>query len=165
MKWVFDDWQYSGIVSFVSGSPRAVSLSLSDGADLTGGGDGNTVVMTGAAILPKDQRTFSRYFNTGVFARPARGELGSGAAASVYAFRGPGINNIDMTFFKNIRVKEKIAFQLRWEMYNTFNHTQYNGVNTTAQFDARGALVNTQFGQVTSARDPRIQQMSLRFSF
>ena len=50
-------------------------------------------------------------------------------------------------------------------MYNAFNHTQFNGVNTTAQFDARGALVNQQFGQITSARDPRIQQMSLRIRF
>ena len=29
------------------------------------------------------------------------------------------------------------------EMYNAFNHTQFNGVNTSAQFDARGAIVNT----------------------
>lgn len=165
VKYLFDDWQYSGIVSFVSGSPRGVGLSLSDGADLTGGGDGNTVVMSGAAILPKDQRTFDRYFNTSVFSRPARGELGAGAAATAYAFRGPGINNWDMTFFKNIRLAEKVTFQFRWEMYNAFNHTQFNGVNTTAQFDAKGSLVNQQFGQITSARDPRIQQMSLRLSF
>jgi hypothetical protein len=165
VKIVLDDWQYSGILSMISGSPRSVSLSLSDGADLTGGGDGNTVVMNGSAILPKGDRTFDRFFNTGVFARPARGQLGAGAAATVYAFRGPGINNIDMTFFKSIKVHEKVSFQFRWEMYNVFNHTQYNGVNTTAQFDAAGRLVNTQFGQVTSARDPRIQQMSLRLSF
>jgi hypothetical protein len=50
-------------------------------------------------------------------------------------------------------------------MYNAFNHTQFNGVNTTAQFDAKGAMVNTAFGQITSARDPRIQQMSLRVTF
>jgi hypothetical protein len=116
-------------------------------------------------MLSKDERTFDRFFNTSVFARPARGQLGAGAAASVYAFRGPGINNIDMTFFKNLRVKEKVQFQFRWEMYNAFNHTQFNGVNTTAQFDARGALVNQQFGMITSARDPRIQQMSLRIRF
>ncbi len=164
-KLMFDNWQVSGIASFVSGSPRGVGLSLSDGADLTGGGDGNTAVMTGPAMLSKSERTFDRFFNTSVFARPAKFERGAGAAASAYAFRGPGINNWDLTVFKNIPVKEKLAFQFRWEMYNAFNHTQYNGVNTTAQFDAKGAMVNTAFGQITSARDPRIQQMSLRVTF
>jgi len=32
-------------------------------------------------------------------------------------------------------------FQLRWEAYNTFNHTQYSGINTSARFDlTTGAL-------------------------
>ncbi|MCS7314727.1 MAG: carboxypeptidase regulatory-like domain-containing protein [Bryobacterales bacterium] len=164
-KWILDNWQMSGICAFVSGSPRGVSLSLADGADLTGGGDGNTVVMTGKAILPKSQRTFSRFFDTGVFARPARGERGSGAAATRYAFRGPGINNWDLTFFKNIPVKERVSFQFRWEMYNAFNHTQFNGVDATARFDAQGRQINTRFGEITSSRSPRIQQLSLRISF
>lgn len=165
IHWVFDNWQYSGIASFATGTPRGVSLSLSDGADLTGGGDGNTVVMTADPTLPKDQRTFDRFFNTSVFARPAKGAIGSGAGASVNAFRGPGISNWDMTFVKNIPVKEKVSFQFRWEMYNVFNHTQPTSLNTTAQFNAAGSQINTAFGQVTGTRDPRVQQMSLRVSF
>jgi len=162
---VLDNWQMSGIAAFVSGAPNGISLSLADGADLTGGGDGNTVVMTGKAILPKSERTFSRYFNTSVFARPAKGERGSGAAATRYAFRGPGTNNWDLTFFKNVRAKEKVNFQFRWEMYNAFNHTQFSGVDTTARFDAQGRQINTRFGELTSARSPRIQQLALRISF
>jgi len=38
-------------------------------------------------------------------------------------------------------------------------------VNTTAQFDKSGNPIDGQFGQVTGARDPRVQQMSLRISF
>jgi hypothetical protein len=164
-KWVLDNWQFSGICAFVSGSPRGVGISLADAANLTGGGDGFTVVKTGNAILPKGDRTFYRFFNTEVFARPARLERGSGAGASRYSFRGPGINNWDLTFFKSIKAKEKISFQFRWEMYNAFNHTQYDGVDATARFDAQGRQINTQFGQVTSARSPRIQQLALRISF
>jgi len=165
VKWVFDNWQFSGICAFVSGAPQGVSLSLADGADLTGGGDGTTVVMTGRAILPKSERTFSRFFNTSVFARPAKGERGSGAAATRYAFRGPGTNNWDLTFFKNIPLKERVNFQFRWEMYNAFNHTQFSGVDTTARFDAQGRQINTRFGELTSARSARIQQLALRISF
>jgi hypothetical protein len=90
-RFVLDNWQVCGIVAFVSGSPRGITLSLADGADLTGGGDRTSVVKTGSAVLPKSGRTFSRYFDTSVFERPALGSAGSGAGANRYAFRGPGI--------------------------------------------------------------------------
>jgi hypothetical protein len=160
-----DNWQLSGITAFASGEPLGVGLSLTDAANLTGGGDGTSVVKTGPAIIPKGQRTFSHYFNTSVFQRPALYSIGSGAAATRYSFRGPGINNFDMTLFKNIPIKDKLTAQLRWEAYNVFNHTQYLGVNTSAQFNAAGQQVNTGFGQLTSARDPRIMQLALRIDF
>lgn len=162
---VLDNWQFSGICAFVSGAPQGISLSLADSANITGGGDGTSVVQTGKAILSKSERTFDRFFNTSVFARPARLERGSGAGATRYAYRGPGVNNWDLTFFKNVPVREKVTFQVRWEMYNAFNHTQFSSVDNTARFDAAGNLINTRFGQITGARDPRIQQMSLRVQF
>jgi hypothetical protein len=55
--------------------------------------------------------------------------------------------------------------QVRWEMYNVFNSIQYQGVDTTARFDAQGKQVNTRFGQVTSTRTPRNMQGSVRFTF
>jgi hypothetical protein len=164
VKAVFDNWQFSGIATFATGLPKGVSLSLSDGADLTGGGDGNSVVMTANPTLSSG-RTVDRYFDTSVFQRPVKGSIGSGAAATLNAFRLPGINNFDLSFFKNIPVKERLRFQLRWEMYNAFNHTQFTGANTTAQFDASGKQINGAFGQLNATRDPRIQQMALRVSF
>jgi hypothetical protein len=165
VKAVFDNWQFSGIYALVSGAPKGVTLTLTDGADLTGGGDGSTVVMTGSARLSGDKQTFYQYFDTGVFRRPLLNERGSGAAATRDAFRGPGTNNWDLTFFKNVPIREKVTFQVRWEMYNAFNHTQYSDMDTGARFDAGGKQTNTQFGQITAARNPRIQQLSLRFSF
>ena len=165
VHWVFDNWQFAGVSSFVSGTPVGVTMTLSDGANLTGGGDGGTIVKTGNAVLPKNQRTFSQYFNTAVFARPAVGNIGSGAGASIYAFRGPGINNWNFTFLKDIRFKEKVNLQLRWEMYNAFNHTQFNSVNATAIFNAQGVQTSSTFGQLNGTDSPRIQQMVLRLSF
>jgi hypothetical protein len=168
-------WVFAGAVNAQTSSgiilgrvvdPRGSSASNAEVVltqDLTGGGDGTSVVMRGKAVLPKSDRTFSRFFDTGVFARPPKG--GTGAGASRYAFRGPGINNWDLTFFKDVPVREKVAFQFRWEMYNAFNHTQFNGVDRTARFDAQGRQINTQFGQITSSRSPRIQQLSMRVSF
>jgi hypothetical protein len=53
--------------------------------------------------------------------------------------RGPGIANTDIALFKNIKFTERAKAQLRFEGYNAFNHTQFNAVGTTAQWDQSGA--------------------------
>jgi hypothetical protein len=105
-------------------------------------------------------RTFYEYFNTAAFARPALGTLGN--ASSVVA---RGINNWNISLFKNISLRERLDIQFRAEAYNVFNHPQFSNVNTTPKFDAAGNQVNKQFGQVTAARDPRIMQFALRLRF
>lgn len=163
VHWVLDDWQVSGITSFVSGQPSGVGFSTTDGADITGGGDGARIVVTGKAQLPHGQRTFYRWFDTSVFRRPAQGDWGN---APKDVIRLPGVNNWDISLFKKIPLKQEGRFfQLRWEMYNAFNHTQFSGVDTTARFDPAGNQVNARFGQVTSTRSPRVMQISLRFVF
>jgi hypothetical protein len=79
--------------------------------------------------------------------------------------RGPGRNNWNTSLFKNFRVKEKLNFQLRAEAYNTFNHTQFSGVDTTITYNAQGVNTRASSGQLTSARDPRIMQFALRIMF
>jgi hypothetical protein len=54
---------------------------------------------------------------------------------------------------------------VRLETYNTFNHTQFNGINSTAQFNTLGTQINAQFLQPTSARPARIVQLGMRVSF
>ncbi|MEO7143838.1 MAG: carboxypeptidase regulatory-like domain-containing protein [Bryobacteraceae bacterium] len=162
VKAVLDNWQISGIASFISGAPAGVSFSTVDGTDITGGGDGARVVLTANPVLSKDQRGLAQFFDTGVVARPAQGTIGD---APKDVFRGPGTNNWDLSLFKKIPIREKVTLQFRAEAYNAFNHTQWSGVNTSARFDAAGHQVNGLFGQVTSASDPRIMQLALRVSF
>jgi hypothetical protein len=164
-RFAFDHWEVSGVSSFIDGSPVGVNYSLINGADVTGGGDGSRVVVTANALLPASQRTFSRYFNTGAFAAPALGTIGN---APKDVFRGPGINNWDLSFFKNFPIKEHITFQFRWELYNAFNHASFQGVNNNASFAVPGstAQLNGQFGQITSTNGlPRVMQGSVRITF
>jgi hypothetical protein len=163
VRFVFDSWQVSGITSLISGVPSGVGFSTTDGADLSGGGDGTRINVTGKAQLPHGERTFTRWFDPTVFARPAKGDPGN---APREVFRLPGINNWDISLFKNVPVlKENRYFQFRFEMYNAFNHTQYSSVNTTASFDPQGKQGNALFGTVTATRAARVMQMSLRFAF
>jgi hypothetical protein len=162
VKWMFDDWTLAGIAQWVSGTPAGISFSTVQGTDLTGGGDGQRVNIVGNPNSTGS--TFSQWFNTAAFAVPGKGDPGNAAKNSV---RNPGVNNTDLSLSKRFPVKgEKRFFQLRWEAYNAFNHTQYSGINTAARFDlTTGAQVNALFGQVTSTRVPRVMQGSLRLTF
>jgi hypothetical protein len=160
---LFDNWEWNGITTFSSGVPQGVGFSTTDNADLAGGGDGVRVNAIQRAVLSRGERTFARWFNTQAFARPARGDTGNAAKDQ---YRLPGINNWDVTFLKRIPIGgEKRYFQLRWELYNAFNHTQFLAVDSTARFDPAGAQVNARFGQAISARLPRVMQAALHFYF
>jgi hypothetical protein len=162
-KLILDGWQVSGITTFNSGLPSGVGFSTTDGADLSGGGDGTRIIVTGKAQKSHGERTFAQFFNPTVFARPARLDPGN---APKDVFRRPGQTNFDVSFFKLFPIgSEKRNLQLRWEMYNAFNHTQYSDVDSTAQFNPAGAQLNARFGQVIGAREPRRMQASMRFTF
>lgn len=80
--------------------------------------------------------------------------------------RGPGINNFDVTLFRNFHMDSKRRIlTFRWETYNVFNHAQFSGVNAAALFSPAGIQENTSFGQVNATHPPQVMQLSLRFRF
>ena len=176
IKAIFDDWQFNGTMKVYSGAPLRWgqttgagdpnqvldNANLTPSVDLTGGGDGWRPTLVGDPTLPASQRTFDHWFNTAAFGRPAPGDRGNAGPVVV---RGPGINNWNMSLFKNVRTGRRTNVQFRAEAYNVFNHTQFSAVNTDPRFDAQGNQVNLAFGQVTAARDPRIMQFALRVGF
>ncbi len=163
LKNALNGWQLSGIASFISGQPTGVGFSTTTAVDITGSPtDGARVVVTGNPVLPKSERTFDRYFNTAVFQRPAAGTVGNSAKTLL---RRPGVNNFDLAFYKNFPLHERVRFQIRWELYNAWNHSQFNGLDTAARFDPTGAQVNQRLGQITSARPSRRMQFALRITF
>ena len=71
--------------------------------------------------------------------------------------RGPGINNWDLSVLKRIKFTESKNLEFRAEMFNAFNHAQFlnpdlNGFSST-------------FGQITTARPPRLVQFGLKLYF
>jgi hypothetical protein len=168
---LFDNWQISDITSFISGGPRPISAGTSPSLEITGGGDGWRPIMTGNPILPKDQRTFDKYFDPTVFMEPY--PLKAGETPTWLNFgnmprlivRGPGTCNWNTSLFKNFVVKERLRFQLRAEAYNLYNDTQFSGLDTTITFNAARQNSRTSSGQLTSARAARVMQFALRLSF
>jgi len=163
LDYVVNNWQLSGITSFISGQPLPVNFQTTVATDITGSPtDGARIVVTDNPVLARGERTFSRFFRPDVFRVPARGTIGNAARTII---RGPGVNNFDIAIFKDFPVREEMRFQFRAEMYNAFNHTQFSAVDNTARFDPQGNQVNARLGELTAARDPRRIQLALRFYF
>jgi hypothetical protein len=162
VRYALDGWTLSGIAQFTTGLPTAMSFSTTDGANLNGGGDAQRMNACGNAYAGTTH-TFLQWFNAAAFCRPGMNDPGN---LGKYDVRNPGVNNWDTAIAKNFPIKnEKRYFSLRWEAYNTFNHTQFATVNTAARFQPNGVQTNALFGQVVSTRTPRVMQGSLRFTF
>lgn len=181
MKALGDNWQWSGIAEFVSGSPQSITLATSgtSGLSFTGGGDGTRILLFGDPYAPADQHHSNfQFLNTGVFVMPpiAKGPSDTSAIPSpsmpgitrAVVYRGPGTNNFDMTVAKNIPITERVHFQLRCEAYNVFNHVSFNSVQNTATFNSTTGQLDfskTQFGALNGDRGPRTLQLVGRISF
>jgi hypothetical protein len=71
--------------------------------------------------------------------------------------RAPGLENFDLSLFRNIRLLERATLQFRAEAFNAFNHVNFN---------APVANVNDpNFGRITAAASGRIMQFGLKLVF
>ena len=63
----------------------------------------------------------------------------------------------DFATIKNVQLGAYLKFQLRGEYFNIFNHANFSGVDS--------GLADGNFGQVTSAHEPRIIQVAGKLYF
>lgn len=174
---IFDHWQISGIASHTSGAPNGITFTTSNGANITGGGDGARVVLTGDPNRHAPH-TFHQWFDTSVVQVPIAGQAATSTTPAVpgqtgnagkVSFYNPGVTNFDTALFKNIPIHEKLLAQFRLETYNTFNHSEFNGVNAAATFANANASTTPQtsatFGQLSSTAHARYLQLALRIQF
>lgn len=175
---VFDNWQLSGENAFVSGDWAAITMSTTDSFDFSGGEGGTGGDVGGVRVVrpniagnltsgnrnpDPDVNNTGSWINWDAVSRPAgRNDYGNAPRTVIQL---PGINNWNLSVFKNVPLGGQRRLQFRWEMYNVLNHTQWSTINTNAQFNALGEQVNQSFGKATAARNPRIMQGSIRFSF
>ncbi len=73
------------------------------------------------------------------------------------SLRGPGINNFDLSLNKKTPIGEHKSLEFRSEFFNAFNHGQFYNP------DNQGG--SSTFGEITTARPPRIIQFALKLYF
>lgn len=151
-SWILGGWEMSGIGTFMTGRPLTVVITSDrSGTGNTGNDRPNSL---GNAVLPRGERTPDRWFRTDVFALPSPGTFGNLGRTTL---RGPGTNNMDLSFLKNHRIGENRNIQFRAEIFNFPNHPNFNMPNR--QFGTQ------QFGRIFSARPSRQIQFGLKIVY
>ena len=174
---VVNGWEMSGVTTFQTGFPVDVYESTyrelrCDGFDWTACPDRPNEVK---AFVPVDPRTSTFVARNGVTKNhywfdPSSYKLepiGSVGNTGRNPFHGPGINNFNWALMKNIKVQgENKYFQLRFEFYNLWNHTQFQSVGINdAGIGVNGNNASSNFGRVLNAYDPRLIQLAAKFYF
>lgn len=153
-------WEVSGVTQAEAGSPVNIYYNGPDTLGL-GGNTANRPNVVGPVSYPKRQ---GGWFNTSSFAAPTAPWAGGGnegfGNARKDAIVGPGLFNWNLSAYKDFGLTSRTEgphFQLRVESFNTFNHTEWNSIDT--------GTGDTTYGQVTSTYDPRELQFGGKFLF
>jgi hypothetical protein len=172
-------WQVSGITTAQSGLPFSVTngTTYADNAGVGNGvGTGSRPDLVGNpnATLPQTEFPDVRgpvIYNPAAFALPTGLTFGNVGRDTL---NYPGRLNFDAGAFKRFAIKEKMGFEFRWEVFNLFNHTQFDQIDNQSQgtngipldtADPGANLDSSSFLHLTGAHAPRRMQLGLRFYF
>jgi len=145
-------WQTAGVFTASSGSP----LSITQPSAMPGS---RPDYIGGKAIL-EDYRATLQYINPRAFARVpvvrASGAPERPGTVGRNALRAHPQWNLDLALSKNVRLSERYRLQVRGDLFNAFNHTNFTTVVTE--------ITRGNFGRLTAA-NARTVQLNARLSF
>jgi len=157
-------WELSGTASFDSGlSTQVLSGSGLDPAGLGVLGSSSVVALRPDILSNPNvnaPHTLLDWFNTAAYKDVPSGtfRVGNSRATSLIA---PGFQQWDMSLFRNLTFTPRWSAQIRVESFNTFNHTNPQGLFTSTDTNTAGSA----FGAVSSVRDPRRIQLGAKIIF
>jgi carboxypeptidase family protein len=156
---VLGSWEISGITEASSGLPLYIYYT---GSDVVGLGCcfTNRPDKVAAVSYPKK---VTGWFSPSSFADPAAPWAGGPNQGFGNAGRdsvvGPGLFNWNLSLFKSIPLtaREGPRIELRFESFNTFNHTQFQNVDQNSH--------DGNFGAVTGDYGPRLLELGGKLVF
>jgi hypothetical protein len=109
-------WQIGAIAAFQDGPSLTPS---SYGVEFVG----SHADLLGNPNLPRSERSINRWFDVSKLANPAPGQLGNAGKGVI---RGSGNNRWDLVVSKFLRMAERQQLEFRVELFNAFNHAQFD---------------------------------------
>jgi hypothetical protein len=181
---VLGGWEFSGIVSFQTGTPFSVIMSSDNSgtangigsssfADIIGNPRAGVTQVPSCSAFPglTPCQLGPQIFNPNAYATPRALTFGNSGRNGL---TNTHWTNFDMALFKRFALTERFALEFRGEAFNVFNHTQwlpiagdsgsaasnFGETNNTFSLDP-----TTGFLQVTGAHNARILQLGAKFLF
>jgi hypothetical protein len=153
-------WTLSGVTQAETGAPQNIYYNGPDVLGL-GGNTTNRPNVVAPVSFPKTQKA---WFSTSSFTNPVAPWAGGGnngfGDARKDTLVQPGLFNWNLSLYKDFDFTSKAEgprLEFRVESFNTFNHTEWNGIDT--------GTTDTTYGQVTSTYDPRELQFGGKILF
>jgi hypothetical protein len=143
-------WRIGGILRIVSGNYLTINSGLDNSLTATSDRPPNQVLPSPYAA----NKSTARWLNPAAFAQPATGTYGTMGVSNVL---GPGSITIDTNLTRSFQIRENQSVEFRVEAFNLPNHVNPD--------DPTVILTNARFGQILSAKAPRIIQLALKYVF
>lgn len=156
----YGGWQVSGIFSAHSGTPLTAMLGSANSKDGQSFNVAERPNLAPGTVIPMP-RTAAKWFDPSVFTFPTAGTYGNSARSSI---EGPGYSGLDMALSKAFKLTERHVLNLRWDVFNVLNHTNFGAPNTVV-FDATGQLSPTAARITQTAGTSRQMQLSVKYQF
>jgi hypothetical protein len=181
MKALIGGWQVSG--TYIAESPEYATVQSGLDSNLNGDNASDRVIEnpngvkgTGSGVRALTNGSGETVAYLALNPNAQYIVAGAGAWANVGRNTLPmrGINNVDFSLSKTIKISEKQSFLFSANMFNFFNHPQYtpgtvNNVNFTSDISTRSFLVpsNSNFADWASsyASNARSITLALKFTF
>jgi hypothetical protein len=169
---ILGNWKFTGIVTLQSGQPFTVNRSVDqsgtgtidiggiDRPDVVGNPNvGGPVTLNPGCIAPAQVHTVADWFNPCAFVA-APGQFGDEGRNSLI---GPTFKNVDFAVLRDIHLGRETRFlQIRGEIFNAFNHPNFDLPNSNFDSSSFGALQSVnEYG----GRPPRQIQLGLKLIF
>ena len=161
---IFGGWELTGVAGGRTGLPVNITVDRS-AAVMPDGNSANQRpnYVAGVSLTPSGGSTPGLWINPAAFAVPAAetwGDLGRNA------FRGPALWQVDMALQRRIALRERMALEMRGEVFNTLNRAQYGNpladISAPSSFGRITSLANT---APTGSGTPRQIEIAMRLVF
>ncbi|MBW4039750.1 MAG: TonB-dependent receptor [Acidobacteria bacterium] len=155
---VINGWSLNFIANWQTGFPFTVFAEDDNSFSSIGADRANITVATVSETKLSNGRSHAakvnEWFNTSDFAPNPVGTYGNIGKNSL---RGPRMFESDMALLKTGKVGKRVGYEFRAEFYNVFNNVNFGNPDA--------GLLDSNFGALSSAGDPRILQMALKVIF
>ena len=134
--WVLGNWQLSGVVTLLTGIP--ITTFGASGSSLNTPGETQTADQVAPVQILHGINVGNPWFSTCSFTQPTGVRFGTSGRNIL---SGPGLFALNLSLFKNFKIKERTTVELRAETFNFTNTPQFSNPSS--------GLTSSTYGYVT----------------